>query len=53
MPYLNVEHEHSWMAVTTLPQQEYNRWICVICGQKSVQIVPGGQKVEVDQWPWE
>jgi hypothetical protein len=46
-----LEHEHTWMAVTTFTQQEYQRWICVLCGQKRVRVVRDAPVVEVDRWP--
>ena len=52
MTEVNLEHEHIWMAIATYLQQEHERWICVLCGQKRVRVVRDAPVMEVDRWPW-
>jgi hypothetical protein len=53
MRHSTPEHEHNWVAATMFGQQEFERWICLICGQKRVRIVREAPLVEVDHWPSE
>ena len=47
----NTEHAHHWVIVSHAGQQEYERWLCVVCGKKRVRVVPEAPLVDVVDWP--
>ena len=53
MSDLALEHEHHWEAAPRFAQQEFERWFCLLCGQRRVRIIREAPLVNVDRWPSE